>query len=975
VYHASADTLGARFAAMRFEAPFRRYQELALDAFERASAASDRRIYLTMPPGSGKTVLGLEIARRIGTRAVVLGPNTAIQGQWIAQWSRFAPDLVRASTDTSLADEVTSLTYQSICVLERADDDTLVLDDDPGGPEPAHGPSIRDAAARLALERRRDRRRAMLDDDRAAVLELLHDNGREIVRRLGELGPITLILDECHHLLELWGHVLEAVIDEVHADSMVIGLTATPPRDLSPRQSALYLALFGGRADFEVVTPAVVKDGYLAPYQELALITRPTEREVRYIAAEQERFDELRLDLLDPTFATIPFGAWFARRFMKPTTRDGVPVGWMTIEGDHPDLARAAIRWRLAQGLDPPPGAHAREEHRQPPGAADWIALIEAYVEDALRSSDDPFDVTAVERIRRSLPAIGYVLTTTGIRAARTVVDRVLALSASKAEAAVRILEAEAGALGADLRALVLCDFERASGVGARLRGVLDPGAGGTALVLRTLIEDPRTADLSPMMVTGRHLMTTRSTATDLLAFAAQDPAYADIVRGYQPSASHGDRALSDPTWEDLVIVAPDDPRWRPRAWVPLATKYLEAGGTRCIVGTRGLLGEGWDSGPVNVLIDLGAATTGTSVHQVRGRSLRLDPDRPGKVADNWDVACVTEEHVRGTADYERFVRKHDRYFALASTGEIESGVSHVDPSLTPYGPPPPVFLEALAERMLARTTARDEVRAAWRIGEPYRDIPVDTVRVHFERSPGIPDRRTLRALPAERPLRPWLVLPASLGLAGVAGGIEVSSPWVVAAGVAGLAAPGGLLARDAVRAMQRLTPSDVLSDMACALADALVSAELVDPRNGSAAVRVVPQPDGYYRCLLDGADATEAKIFAVALDELISPLWDPRWIIARRVLEPPLGVVGAAGEYIRRWFPPEAASVVWHELPRVLARRRERVAAFEVAWRRWVYKDAEAIPVDDVRAQQVLALRTGDDPFDVRTQLRTLWT
>ncbi len=59
---------------------------------------------------------------------------------------------------------------------------------------------------------------------------------------------------------------------------------------------------------------------------------------------------------------------------------------------------------------------------------------------------------------------------------------------------------------------------------------------------------------------------------------------------------------------------------------------------------------------------------------QARGRALRLDADWPGKVADNWGVVCVTADHPKGAADFDRFARKHDRYFALAQTEDIVSG-------------------------------------------------------------------------------------------------------------------------------------------------------------------------------------------------------------------------------------------------------------------------------------------------------------
>ena len=72
------------------------------------------------------------------------------------------------------------------------------------------------------------------------------------------------------------------------------------------------------------------------------------------------------------------------------------------------------------------------------------------------------------------LPSVGYRLTRAGVRAGESPVDRVLARSASKAYAAIEILAAESAELGSRLRALVLCDFEEASGtLPADLAGVL----------------------------------------------------------------------------------------------------------------------------------------------------------------------------------------------------------------------------------------------------------------------------------------------------------------------------------------------------------------------------------------------------------------------------------------------------------------------------------------------------------------------
>ena len=118
-----------------------------------------------------------------------------------------------------------------------------------------------------------------------------------------------------------------------------------------------------------------------------------------------------------------------------------------------------------------------------------------------------------------------------------------------------------------------------------------------------------------------------------------------------------------------------------PESWKGLATRIFTDGVTQVLVGTRALLGEGWDAPCVNCLVDLSAATTSVSVTQMRGRSLRLDPGDPAKIASNWDIVCVAPELARGAADYDRFVRKQLHLFAPSEDGAIEAGLREAAPN------------------------------------------------------------------------------------------------------------------------------------------------------------------------------------------------------------------------------------------------------------------------------------------------------
>jgi hypothetical protein len=181
-----------------------------------------------------------------------------------------------------------------------------------------------------------------------------------------------------------------------------------------------------------------------------------------------------------------------------------------------------------------------------------------------------------------------------------------------------------------------------------------------------------------------------------------------------------------------VVQIVGEGVDWSPRTYVSLVTDAFEVGLTRCVVGTRGLLGKGWDSPSINVLVDLTSVTTPTSVQQLRGRSIRKDPAWPRKVAHNWDVICVAGGFERGDADLRRFVRRHGRYWGVTPSsplagdrGRVVKGVSHVDPDLA-FGLSVHGFRHILFDRSTRRSLSwvgrREESYDLWGVGEGYEN-------------------------------------------------------------------------------------------------------------------------------------------------------------------------------------------------------------------------------------------------------------
>ena len=302
-----------------------------------------------------------------------------------------------------------------------------------------------------------------------------------------------------------------------------------------------------------------------------------------------------------------------------------------------------------------------------PLGLQDELDLLGDYALNVLLP--DPSRRAQWQDLRELLRGFGYRLTDSGLRRGRTPVDALVAASRAKDVAAVDILRREHAALGERLRAVVVTDTAQCSAT-HRALDVLEgaPGdhaagarrtRGGALRVYETLLSDAVLRTLHPVLLTADHLW-----------------------------LAHGDQGLLEllRTMTGTSLPAQDD-GWTLRvrggtgaALVRAVGDLVAQGRVRLVVGTRGLLGEGWDCPAVNTLIDLTEATTATTAQQLLGRTLRLDPTWPGKVAHNWTVACLPQDGagVSCTTDLERVERKLEHQWtasAPAGTPVVRTGL------------------------------------------------------------------------------------------------------------------------------------------------------------------------------------------------------------------------------------------------------------------------------------------------------------
>jgi superfamily II DNA or RNA helicase len=848
--------------------PLRAHQAACVEVFDSQRDAG--RFHFVLPPGAGKTLLGAVLAQRIGRKVLVLVPNTAIQDQWLRLWGSAGG--VTVGDDRSLASTVTVLTYQSLATF----DDT---------------------------------------DPEASAIARLHPNARGIIDALHGDEPFTLVLDEAHHLAATWGQLLSEVLEQAHSGRtdgpVVVALTATPRDSLSADEAELVDGLFGPVLH-AVSTPALVRDGVLAPYREFAWFVAPTPAEQEYLAASALRWRELIASVTADGFAQPGMLEYLDAAWVR---HEG--VAWSHIERTRPELARALVRGAHNGLLALPDGARVRDEHRQGMDAEDWAAILADYGRTVLAASDPPSQ--AWERLRAGMSSVGWTLTRNGARRGQSPVDRVLARSAAKSVAAGLLISQEHQVRADGLRAIVLTDFENVGATpSADLQTVLARHAGSA---WEALTEVQRAnPGLRVVLMTGASVGGTREVLDQLVPEGATVVARADGLCRIEGISG-------------------------PRQWVPLLTEAFQTGRIDVLVGTRGLLGEGWDAPAANVVVDLTAATTSTAVVQIRGRAIRRDPQRPDKIAHVWSVVAVDDTHPRGDLDYRRLVHKHRGYLAPDDRGRIIAGVEHLDPRCTAFAPPPPEVRDAINADALTAAGRLQESRDSWRIGTPYRDVVEVAVRVRAPRAIGVPEVAVRTG-----PGWPWVA-----GLIGAAGGgtvAAVAGAPTVGTGAMVIAGAGlGWLVEAtagrvrASRIAARLGDDGMLMAFGRAVADAMTVGLAKQ-------VRVDPDATGEWSVRLDGASAEQSSAFGEAVEQVLSPVDFPRYLISRR----------AGGR-----------AVMWHAVPDAFGVNKTNAARFAEQWFTYVSR-GELLYTGSPEGAGVAESVRGLDPLELTTAMYAQW-
>ena len=231
--------------SLKFKGNWRSYQKKCLDQLE--DYLSDQSVHIIAAPGSGKTVLGIEIFNRTKLPVIILTPRISIQEQWINSIKSLYLEAENKETfisrDLEKPNFINCLTYQSF----------------------------------------------------AKCL-----SSRKTVKNLSEvfLNGAVLLLDECHHLTGHWAEKIQQAKREFNFKT-VISLTATPPYEIDEGKWERYKAICG-EVDAEIFIPELVKAQNLSPHQDFLYVSNPNNEEqqtLEQIEKQQSTFIQKLLSL------------------------------------------------------------------------------------------------------------------------------------------------------------------------------------------------------------------------------------------------------------------------------------------------------------------------------------------------------------------------------------------------------------------------------------------------------------------------------------------------------------------------------------------------------------------------------------------------------------------------------------------------------------------------------------------------------
>jgi superfamily II DNA or RNA helicase len=876
------------FRNLKFQGEWREYQARVLS--ELKDHLDDGHLHVVAAPGSGKTILGLEVMRELGGSAIIFAPSIAIRNQWIDRLvSMFMPEGEPhpdwISKNIREPRFLTVTTYQAL------------------------------HAALSGEEEIKEEELLEAEEEEEIKAKKKKSNKSDIIALLNKRKVQTIVLDEAHHLRKEWWSALtklKAGLDK----PTTVSLTATPPYDAGYSEWLKYEELCGP-IDAEIPVPELVKRGDLCPHQDYVYFSLPT-------ALESQKLEQFKSDvskiLSELKENDLFLQALSSHPWIKDTQNN---VDDILAE---PKFFSSLIVFFNSMGFETPKYALKILGVRKsniPEMSPEWLEVL---LTGVFYSHTEHFveHEGALAPIRKELKRAGAIDRRKVIIDNTSDIKKLLASSLGKLDSVVDIARTESGHLGDGLRMVVLADFIRKSELPSK-HGEHKPINKIGVVPIFEYLRRANIANVKLGILTGSLIFIPKESKPLLESIAAEMQIDSTHIR-------YGD-VMHDSNFLRVDIKGENRQRI-----VHLITELFNAGGITVLVGTQALLGEGWDAPSINTLVLASYVGSYMLSNQMRGRAIRKDPNAPHKASNIWHLVSVDietlQEKLRSV-----FTGKTERQYDFDVFDHIKQdlgndvlmmcrrfrafeGLSYDNPPIIENGIRrlnlpgkkwDSAVVKSLNESTLARAASREELIFLWDSalqGSSPNPAMRDKVESNFvPQGIAVIDFLKYALYTMGALLINWLPIGGSLALMICAGILLYTGPQLIKA---------------LWSFIRNGTLTGSMKQVSWAVLDTLHNMDIIKTNMKNIRLRTEKAAMGsIVFCRIDGVTAYERQHFLEAMQEVLGPTDNPRYVLVRK---------SYLGSLLR---------VDYHPVPKIIAQKKENAQFFAKRWNRYIGKSS----------------------------------
>ena len=795
------------FKNVRFNGTFRDYQAKVLQNAN--THLKDGKIHIVAAPGSGKTILGLELIRGLASPALVLSPSVIIRQQWGERFEgSFLPkDADKSgymSYDLKSPALITSITYQAL----HAAFSKLTLDEDDDEQQPEH-------------------------EDFADF---------DIMKTVKEAGIRTVCLDEAHHLRSEWQKALEGFLKKLGNQVTIIALTATPPYDSSPAEWKRYSDLCG-EIDDEIQVPGLVAQKTLCPHQDYIYFNYPTPEEQEKIKSFKEKSAQAVSKLINERFlnnALEASGIINNYNSFEEQLYEDYDSYFALFKICNLTGTQLPFKLKSAFNLEKETKYTYQDVETAFQLVLDHPEVFGNENSDSLRSILSRNSL--IDRGKVSLES-------------NEAMNKLLVSSIGKLQSINDIVKSEYNSLGSDLRMLVLTDFIKKDLMG--LVGTDEPILSmGTVPIFESIRRSCQNLKLA--LLSGSLVIIPEVSKTQIAKIAADS------------CIEHSFSAIGETGFCVMNLSGSN------KSNVYVLTEAFQQGLFNVLVGTKALLGEGWDAPCINSLILASFVGSFMLSNQMRGRAIRTDKNAPGKASNIWHLVTLdpnAPDNLLSGSDYDTVKRRFDCFMAPRYTqNSIESGIGRIDILTPPFNSD---GISRINSQMLALAADREGMKARWTSSYTPKGGEAPQVIETAEVAPAL--------LPKVFTAKLWksVIITAIVFLLLIlCVSLMIFLPlWIrVALNIILGAIFIPVLIFKIKRCVDFSSAQGILKFIGECIRDVLLSTGDITTKN--AVVSAQTDPSGNALCFLSNAASHDERVFSEAISELLSPIDNPRYLI-----------------------------------------------------------------------------------------------